>query len=269
MIKTPVKLALVLGLIPTLGLILFAAGCKDSGYSQEPAVDVGDEQQSAAKVMEAENFYNGRADMAKARSAVASLRAAQAADYGNYEATWKLARAAYYVGDHTDNSDESDAMFRQGIDAGKAAVKLQPNKPDGHFWLGANYGGTAAHSTLAGLSSVQDIQTEMNEVLKLDEGYQSGSAYMGLGRLYLEAPRMLGGDPAKALQNLEKGLKFGSNNSLLRAYLAQAYEAAGRDADAKKQIEFVESMTPDPNFLPEHQDALAKVKKIADKMSKK
>ena len=50
--------------------------------------------------------------------------------------------------------------------AGKAAVQLQPNKPEGHFWLGANYGGTAAHSTLANLSSFQDIKGEMEAVLK-------------------------------------------------------------------------------------------------------
>lgn len=268
MTKTAAKLALGLLVCPAIGLLILMSGCRDSGDQQGPAVDVGDEQQSAAKVAEAENLYNGRADMAKARSAVASLRAARAADYGNYEAAWKLARAAYFVGDHTTNADESTEMFRQGVDAGKAAVQLQPNKPDGHFWLGANYGGSAAHSTLAGLANIQDIQNEMNAVLKLDEGYQAGSAYMGLGRLYLEAPHVLGGDPEKAVQNLEKGLKFGSNNSLLRAFLAQAYQAVNRDADAKKQIEAVEAMTPDPNFLPEHQDALAKINKLKDKMAR-
>ena len=36
----------------------------------------------------------------------------------------------------------------------------------------------------------------MEAVLKIDESYQGYSAYLGLGRLYLQAPKMLGGDPA-------------------------------------------------------------------------
>ena len=72
-------------------------------------------------------------------------------------------------------------MFREGTEAGKAAVQLQPDKPEGHFWLGANYGGGAAHSTIANLSSFQDIKREMEAVLKMDESYQGYSAYLGLG----------------------------------------------------------------------------------------
>ena len=163
---------------------------------------------AADKIAEAEPLYEGREDMTKARLAVTALRQAHAADYGNYEAAWKLARAAFYVGDRTDNDTERDDMFREGTDAGKAAVQLQPNKPEGHFWLGANYGGSAAHSTLSNLSSFQDIKGEMEAVLKLDESYQGYSAYLGLGRLYLQAPKVLGGDTAKAIEYLEKGVKL-------------------------------------------------------------
>jgi tetratricopeptide (TPR) repeat protein len=207
--------------------------------------------------------------MAKARVAVAALRQAQVADYGNYEVSWKLSRAAYYVGDHTDNDDERDEMFRLGTEAGQAAIKLQPDKPEGHFWLGANYGGSAANSTLAGLASVQDIKGEMETVIKLDESFQGGSAYLGLGRLYLQAPRALGGDSNKAVEYLEKGLRFGPNNSLMRYHLAEAYAAVDRDAEAKKQIDTIFNMTPDPQFAPEHTDAVEKAKKLLTKIDAK
>ena len=136
---------------------------------------------------------------------VASLRQARTADYGNYEAAWKLARASFFVGDRTDNDSERDDLFREGTEAGKAAVQLQPDKPEGHFWLGANYGGSAAHSTIANLSSFQDIKREMEAVLKIDESYQGYSAYLGLGRLYLQAPTVLGGDTEKAIEYLAEG----------------------------------------------------------------
>jgi tetratricopeptide (TPR) repeat protein len=225
-----------------------------------------DAKMATDKIAEAEPLYEGREDMTKARLAVTTLRQAHAADYGNYEAAWKLSRAAFYIADRTDNETERDNMFREGTEAGKAAAALQPNKPDGHFWLGANYGGTAAHSTLSNLSSFTDIKTEMETVLKLDEGYQGYSAYIGLGRLYLSAPRVLGGDVSKAIEYLEKGVKLNPNNTVMRYYLAEAYETANRDSDAKKQIETIMTTTPDPKYTAEHKDAVAKAKKLQEKI---
>src|SRR5215213_9234343 len=118
-------------------------GCGRGGAETSASLTGGGDAAMAAKsVAEADSLWEGREDLQKARVAVAALRQARTADYGSYEAAWKLARAAFYVGDHTGNAEECDDMFREGIEAGKAAVQLQPNKPDGHFWLGANYGGS-------------------------------------------------------------------------------------------------------------------------------
>src|SRR5690348_3266263 len=109
-------------------LILGGVACH--GGSETPSsTGSADTKMATEKVAEAEPLYEGREDMNKARLAVTTLRQAHAADYGNYEAAWKLSRAAFYVGDRTDNDTERDNMFREGTDAGKAAVALQPNKP--------------------------------------------------------------------------------------------------------------------------------------------
>jgi tetratricopeptide (TPR) repeat protein len=261
-----VRLALVTS---ALFSVVFGAVACNNGASQSPASTGGaDAKMAADKLAEAEPLYDGREDMTKARLAVTALRQAHAADYGNYEAAWKLARAAFYVGDRTDNETERDQMFREGTDAGKAAVQLQANKPDGHFWLGANYGGSAAHSTLSNLSSFQDIKGEMEAVLKLDESYQGYSAYLGLGRLYLQAPKMLGGDPAKAVEYLEKGVKLNPNNTLMRYELASAYETVDRHAEAKKQIEILMAATPDPKYIAEHKQAVEDAKKLLEKINR-
>lgn len=249
-----------------VALVLVQIGCQNKGSSNQPKIDTGDEALAKAKLAEAESLYEGRADLAKARLAVAVLRQAQVADYGNYEVAWKLARAAYFVGDRTENDDESEDMFRLGTEAGQVAVKLKPDRPDGHFWLGANLGGTAENSTLASLANVQDIKREMEAVISIDESYQGGSAYLGLGRLYLKAPRVLGGDVSRAIEYLEKGLKFGVENSQLRYQLAEAYQSAGREAEARKQIEVLMAINPDPNYIAEHSDAVSKAKKLLQKL---
>lgn len=250
-----------------ISVVLGGSGCNNAPPEMSASTGSADAKAATDKIAEAEPLYEGRDDMTKARTAVTILRQAHAADYGNYEAAWKLARAAFFVGDRTDNDSERDDMFRVGTQAGKAAVQLQPNKPEGHFWLGANYGGTAAHSTLANLSSFQDIKAEMEAVLNLDESYQGYSAYLGLGRLYLQAPKVLGGDVGKAIEYLEKGIKLNPNNTVMRFHLAEAYEANDRNAEAKKQIETILATTPDPKYIAEHKQAVEKAKKLLEKIN--
>ena len=249
-------------------VVLGGVACSGGNSTSAPNNGGSDAKMATSKIAEAEPLYEGREDMTKARTAVTALRQAHAADYGNYEAAWKLARAAFYVGDRTDNESEREAMFREGTDAGKAAVQLQPNKPEGHFWLGANYGGNAAHSTLANFSSFQDIKGEMEAVLKLDEGYEGHSAYLGLGRLYLQAPKMLGGDPPKAVEYLEKGLKLNPTNTVMRYELAAAYQILNRNAEAKKQIETLMSTTPNPKYTAEHKQAVENANKLLEKINR-
>jgi tetratricopeptide (TPR) repeat protein len=215
---------------------------------------------------EADALYVGRLDLTKVRQGLIALRHSQATDAGNYDLAWRLAKFNYYLGSHTADDTERDKAFRDGIEAGKVAVKLQDGKPDGHFWLGANYGGSAKASTFPLPSQIEDIKREMETVLKLDEGYQVGSAYMVLGQVYLESPRLLGGDAQKAIEYFQKGLRFGPNNALLRWHLAQAYADANRKEDASKEIETLQAMKVDPGYEPEHKEALEKVQQLAEKL---
>jgi tetratricopeptide (TPR) repeat protein len=249
-----------------VSLCFAGVACQTAPSTDRLAIDSGDAKAAGDRITEADALYAGREDINKARVAVAALRQARTAEYSNYDAAWKLSRAAFYVGEHTDNDSERDDMYREGIEAGKAAVGLQPGKAEGHFWLGANYGGSAAHSTLANLSSFQDIKGEMDAVLKIDESYQGHSAYLGLGRLYRQAPRVLGGDSGKAIEYLEKGVKLSPNNTTMRLDLAQAYAANNRAADAKKQIEAIMAATPDPQHMAEHKDAVAKAQRLSEKL---
>jgi Tfp pilus assembly protein PilF len=234
--------------------------------SHPPAAETATNQPSPAEyVAQADQLYTQRDDLMRLRQGIISLRQALTADPGNYDAAWRLAKFDYYLGTHTDNSDERQSAFRQGIDAGKTAVKLQDNKPDGHFWLGANYGGSAQTNALAGLATTDDILKEMETVLRLDEGYQNGSAYMVLGMVHLQAPQLVGGDPQKAVAEMEKGLHIGNTNAFLHLHLAEAYLKVGRKADARQQLETVISMTPDKDYLPEYKEAVGEARQMLQK----
>jgi hypothetical protein len=241
-------------------VVLVVAGgsaCRNRSSAAAENGNASPEKSTAESIAEADALYAQRKDLSNVRRGIIALRQALTRDGANYEAAWKLARLDYFLGSHSKDDAERDAAFRDGIEVGKSAVLIQDNKADGHFWLGANYGGSAETSVLAGLSSIQDIRTQMEKVIDLDKSYQAGSAYLGMGQLYLKAPKVFGGDSKKAVEYLEKGLQFGSENALLRLRLAEGYHAIGRDPEAQKQIDFILKMKPDPDFLPEYDDAVA------------
>jgi tetratricopeptide (TPR) repeat protein len=244
-------------------LLLVATSCKEGSRYESPSADSAS---AAEDINSADQLYGQREDLVQLRRGIVSLRQALTKDPGNYDAAWKLSKFDYYLATHTNDSTERDDAFKDGITAGKTAVQLQNEKPDGHFWLGANYGGAAEQSAIQGLSTVNDIKKEMETVLRLDEGYQNGSAYMVLGLVNLNAPSIVGGDPKKAVEEMEKGLRFGEPNAFLHLHLAEAYKKVGRNDDARRELKKILSMTPDPNYLPELKEASAAAQKLLDQI---
>ena len=223
--------------------------------SSSPAVDIA----------QADQFYRERDDLSRLEQGIVLLRQAATTDPDSYEANWRLAKFNYYLATHTEG-EYRDGAFRDGINAGKLAVQLQGDKPEGHFWLGANYGGSLESGSFR-FASVGDVRQEMETVLKIDEGYQDGSAYMVLGLVDLKAPRIIGGNPQRGVAEMEKGLQFGKANAFLRLHLAEAYQAVGRTSDARGQLNTILSMTPDPDYLPELKDAQAQARQLLSKIS--
>lgn len=249
----------------SISLLLFAIACNEATPDESVAADTAS---ATEDITNADQLYAQRADLLQLRRGIVSLRQALTKDPGNYDAAWKLSKFNYYLATHTDDSNERDTAFQAGIDAGKTAVQLHNDKPDGHFWLGANYGGAAEHSAIQGLATVSDIRNEMQTVLNLDQGYQNGSAYMVLGLLDLHAPAIVGGDPKKAVEEMEKGLAFGEPNAFLHLHLAEAYQKVGRNDDARREIKKILSMTPDPDYMPEYKEASADAQKLLDQLNK-
>ena len=244
-------------------LLLLSSSCRlGSRAAPPPALN---NESVPSLISQADQFYAHRDDLKQLEQGIVLLRQAAANDPNSYEANWRLAKFNYYLARHTDGEYRERAL-REGATAGKTAVTLQPNQPDGHFWLGANFGGSLESETLSALASIEDVRKEMDAVLSLNPGYQDGSAYMVLGLLDLKAPKIAGGDPQRAVTELEKGLQFGKGNAFLRLHLAEAYEANGRAEDARQQLNAIVSMTPDPNYLPELKEAQAQARPMLDKI---
>ncbi len=148
--------------LAAFALLLSATSCRKRA---EASSDPSPARPAADAIAEADTLYAGRAELTKIRQGLVSLRQAQATDSANYELAWRLAKFNYFLGAHSPDGAEREKAFREGIEAGKLAVKLQDGKTDGHFWLGANYGGSAQISMLAGLAEIEDIKREMEKAV--------------------------------------------------------------------------------------------------------
>lgn len=245
----------------TLSFLAFTACAPHSEAESEKRIET---VPSADLIKQADELYRQREDLKKLRDAIAVLKRARSADIENFEINWRLAQANYFLGKHSDDAKESDKAFADGINYARAAVRLNPNKPDGHFWLAANLGGEAEKSPFTkGIMSMGEIREAMRKVIEIDQAYEGASAFDALAQLELKGG-FAGGKPEKALEFLEKGLAVDKTNPYANLHLAEAYLALDRKTDAKKQIDVLLKMKPNPDYEPEYNDAVRQAKKLLE-----
>lgn len=209
-------------------------------------------QETKTLVAQGDDLYAQRGDLAKAKEALAKYQEALAAGEDAYGAYWRMARAEYWIGDHTPDKTEKKRIFEQGIYHGKRAVQLNPDKADGHFWLGVCYGVYGeAKGVLKSLSLVKPIKEAMQRVLEIDPAYDKGGADRVLGRVYYELPGFAGGSKKKSLEHLLKAMEYGPRVGLNLLYLADTYIALGEVDKAREYLETILTMEPEPDLIPE------------------
>lgn len=248
----------------TLAFACFlCASCGKNEFSEATATSLSNEQ-IAENIAKADELARGNNNVEKLREAVSLLAQCRNFDNPNFEVEWKFARYNYFLGKRSTNEAESEKAFKAGENAGKLAMRIQPEKPEGYFWYAANLGEQAKRAPLTkGLSSVDDIRAAMNKVIEIQPDFQGGSAFDALGQIELQT-RLTGGKAEKAVEYLEKGLEFGKDNSYIRLHLAQAYLAVKRNADAKKQLDFLLKMNPHPDYSAEHEESVKEAKKLLE-----
>jgi tetratricopeptide (TPR) repeat protein len=207
-------------------------------------------------------LYAGREDLGKAREAAAIWADRLAKDPKDFEAAWKLARARYWLGGHAPEA-ERKALLEQGISAGRAAVTIDPNRPEGHFWIAANMGALAeSFGMRQGLKYRGEIKNTLLTVLKIDPAFQKGSADRALGRWYFKVPGLFGGSDQKSEEHLRKSLTYDPNSTASLFFLAETLLSRGRRDEARAELKKVIDAPLDPDWAPEDRDFKQKAEKL-------
>ena len=220
--------------------------------------------QQAAK--DPDRLYADREHLPSALEAADIWEARLAGGARDFEAAWKLARACYWLGSHVPR-DESRTQYERGIKAGMRAVEIEPGRPEGHFWMAADMGAMAESFGLrAGLRYRGPIKRELETVLRIDPGYQQGSADRALGRWYFRVPRLFGGSRDKAVEHLKRSLAFAPESSATHYFLAETFHEMDRVDDARREARLVLNAPFHPDWTPEDREFKQKAMALLERI---
>jgi hypothetical protein len=214
-----------------------------------------------------DTLYAQRAVLQSAREAADIWQSRLQQNAKDFESAWKLARARYWLGGHAPD-DQRRAFLDQGIAAARAAIALEPEKPEGHFWLAANMGALAESFGLRqGLKYRSDIKSELLTVLRLDPAFQQGSADRALGRWYFKVPGLFGGSSRKSEEHLRRSLTYNPASSASLFFLAETLIGSNRKQEARTLLEQLLAAPVDPEWAPEDREFKAKASVLVKTLS--
>lgn len=222
----------------------------------------------AASAQSADSLYADREHLASARKAAEIWASDLAKDPKYFDAAWKLARVYYWLGGHAPQ-DERRNFLERGIAAARQAIELQPNRPEGHFWLAADMGTMAEGFGLrAGLKYRKPVKDELETVLRLDPGYMDGSADRVLGRWYFRVPRLFGGSSTKAEEHLRASLTFDPQSTVSHFFLAELLIDQDRNTEARAELQKIIDAPLSAQWAPEDREYKEKARALLPKASR-
>jgi tetratricopeptide (TPR) repeat protein len=199
-------------------------------------------------------LYRQRATMGRAQQAAAIWEARLQTNPRDFESAWKIARAMYWLGEH-DEPNARRKAFERGVETGRLASMLEPQRAEGYFWMAANMGNLAeSYGMRQGLKYRGAIKDALETVLRLDPAFLQGSADRALGRWYFKVPGLFGGSKKKSEEHLRKSLTYNPNSTASHFFLAETLFELDRKSDAIDELKKVLAVPLDPDWEPEDRE---------------
>ena len=197
-------------------------------------------------------LYRDRENLASANKAVDIWAARLVANAKDFESAYKLAQARYWLGTNGLPEPERKTALEAGMAAARAAIAINPGRPEGHFWLAANMGALAeSFGMRQGIKYRGPIKEALLATLKIDPAFLQGSADRALGRWYFKVPGLFGGSNKQSEVHLRKSLAYNPNSVISHLFLAETLEDMGRKDEARKECQAAIDAPFDPDWTPE------------------
>ena len=163
-----------------------------------------------------------------------------------------LARVQGYLADVYETQKDKKAAaggVDKAIDAAQRSIQMNDKSADAHSLLADLYGRKIGfgNGMFAGPKFGPKVKEENAKALALDD--KNPRVWASLGHQYLMAPKMFGGDVAKAIESLEKSVALDPQRDETYVWLAKAYKKNGDKAKAQVAIQRALTLNPDSPWI--------------------
>ena len=148
------------------------------------------------------------------------------------------------------------AAIDQAIDAIQHSIQLNDKSADAHSLLADLYGRkiSLGNAMLAGPKFGPKVKEENAKAMALDD--KNPRVWASLGRQYLMAPKMFGGDAAKAIDSFQKSLAIDPSQDETWVWLARAFEKQGDKSKARDAIQHALTLNPGSPWIKDEANSL-------------
>lgn len=141
------------------------------------------------------------------------------------------------------------AAVDRAIDSVQHSIQLNDKTADAHSLLADLYGRKISLGTamFAGPKFGPKVKEENAKAMALDD--KNPGVWASLGRQYLMAPKMFGGDVSKAIESFQKSLELDGSQDETWVWLAKALAKNGEKARSHDAIQRALYLNPDSPWV--------------------
>lgn len=170
-----------------------------------------------------------------------------------------LARVQGYFADVYEMRKDKKAAAEsvdKAIEAVQRSLQLNDRSADAHGLLGDLYGRKIGlgNAMFAGPKFGPKVKEENAKAMALDD--KNPRVWASLGRQYLMAPKMFGGDTAKAIESFQKSLAIDATQDETWVWLARAFEKQGDKAKSRDAVQHALALNPDSPWIKQSANSL-------------
>jgi hypothetical protein len=164
-----------------------------------------------------------------------------AADRADFEIAWRIARACVWLGSLQENRAFRKALAVKGMEWGRKAKELEPQRVEGHYYYASTvgqYGTTIGMVTAVAEGIAGKFEESMGRSYEIDRDYDEGGPMIALGRfLYLLPwPKR---DLKRSRLLLEEVRQRHPGRLIGRVYLADTYYALDEKKKARRELHHI------------------------------
>ncbi len=183
----------------------------------------------------------------------------------NYDVAWRMARAAFWVAEHSKSDKQMEKLGKEGYNAGLKAIKINSEGIDGYYFGSAALGQYATGSGILkalfkGLGNKYEKMCK--KALKIDRRHDWAGPLRAIGRYWYSLPKIKR-DLDKSTKYLEEAITVAPLNLRNHAYLADTYLEDDKKAKAIEQYKICAEGDPRKN---DYADAILQKKYCAGKL---